>query len=76
MIEYHTEISDHMTYDQAVMYCFALGDGWRLPTEEEYRSPEYDVVEDKLPDHADTWYEDDSDRYYKTLYKVIPVRDI
>lgn len=22
----------HATYDEAVIYCFGLGDGWRLPT--------------------------------------------
>jgi hypothetical protein len=40
MIETEIEVGERskteMTYDEAVMYCLCLGDGWRLPTEEEY----------------------------------------
>jgi hypothetical protein len=36
MIEIGETSKTEMTYDEAVMYCFCLGDGWRLPTKEEY----------------------------------------
>jgi hypothetical protein len=33
------EISEfRMTYDDAVMYCFCLGYGWRLPTTHEFNT--------------------------------------
>ena len=36
MIEIGKPSEFRMTYDEAVMYCFCLGEGWRLPTESEY----------------------------------------
>lgn len=26
---------NRMTFDEAVMYCFCIGEGWRLPTDDE-----------------------------------------
>ena len=28
---------NRMSIDDAIMYCFCLGDGWRLPTDEELK---------------------------------------
>lgn len=28
---------NRMTIDDAIMYCFCLGEGWRLPTDEELK---------------------------------------
>jgi hypothetical protein len=35
MIEIGETTDARMTYEEAVMYCFCLGDGWRLPTTHE-----------------------------------------
>lgn len=35
MIELGTRSERWFTYDEAVLYCFCLGDGWRLPTLED-----------------------------------------
>lgn len=36
-IEIRETSNNAMSYDEAVLYCFLLGDGWRMPTREEYR---------------------------------------
>lgn len=35
MLELGTRTDNRVTYDEAIMYCFCLGDGWRLPTKTE-----------------------------------------
>lgn len=35
MIELGTRTPQGFTYDDAVLYCFCLGNGWRLPTTNE-----------------------------------------
>jgi hypothetical protein len=66
MIEIGEQSEFKMTYDEAVMYCFCLGDGWRLPSQEEYHKyiPPYFGV---------TWYQEHG--LWFNL-PVIPVRDI
>jgi hypothetical protein len=36
MIEVGKKTECELSYEEAIMYCFCLGDGWRLPTKEEY----------------------------------------
>lgn len=36
MIEFGTRTNNRVTYDEAIMYCFCLGEGWRLPTWNEW----------------------------------------
>lgn len=36
MIEVGPRTSTKLTYDEAVMYCFCLGGGWRLPTSDDW----------------------------------------
>lgn len=36
MIEVGKKSEFEMSYEEAILYCFCLGNGWRLPTEEEY----------------------------------------
>ena len=58
-----------MTYDEAVMYCFALNIngkiGWRLPTYDEYCNAFFSG-----------WYQDDPYRSFPDVYIVTPVRDL
>ena len=64
MIEIGRMSEFRMTYDEAVMYCFCLGNGWRLPTIEEFDCNENFV-----------WYlNDQSNR--NNSWHVIPVRDL
>jgi hypothetical protein len=54
-----------MTYDEAVMYCFCLGDGWRLSTADEFEN--HNLL---------GWYQDDPWRNRSDVYRVMPVRDL
>lgn len=72
MIETKFEIGEKsktkMSYADAVFYCFCLGDGWRLPTEEEY-----DLALDEGWYDDECWFQDDDSPYN---WHVIPVRDL
>lgn len=61
--------SRDMSYDEAIIYCFLCNynghKDWRLPTFEEYE------MYSAFNEH---WYIDDVDRYFKSVYSVIPVR--
>lgn len=66
MIEIGQISEFEMSYDEAVMYCFLLGDGWRMPTEDEYDStgiPAGWFLDDLLKDEAGEFW------------AVTPVRD-
>ena len=65
MIEIGKPSEFRMTYDEAVMYCFCLGDGWRLPTSFEYFN------EDGVD--VGSWYVGKDMMY---LWPVTPVRDL
>jgi hypothetical protein len=65
MIEIGEETTSQMTHDEAVMYCFCLGDGWRLPTYDEY-----------IDTPAIGWYDDDVWKHKAEKYYVTPVRDL
>ena len=67
MIEIGQESEFEMSYNEALMYCFCLGDGWRLPTKEEY----FDHAE-----FRDAWYKDDPLKNRIDEVYVIPVRDL
>lgn len=68
MIEIGQGSEFELTYTEALMYCFCLGDGWRLPTEAEY----YD--DNNLL--RGNWYKDDPlSKSNDETYYVIPVRD-
>jgi hypothetical protein len=54
-----------MTYDEAVMYCFCLGNGWRLSTRDELINLGLLVL---------GWYQDDPWRSRSDVYSVTPVR--
>jgi hypothetical protein len=59
----------YMTYADATMCIFCLGDGWRLPTEEET----------EVSIHLWTcWHADDYDYYHNhtRLLECVPVRDL
>lgn len=62
---------DKITYNDAVLYCFALDvDGrskWRLPTNEE-RCLHYEL--------SRSWYAGDEYQDIGIVYSAIPVRDI
>jgi hypothetical protein len=63
-IEIGVRSTTKMTYDDAVMYCFCLGDGWRLPTIEEFDGNVNFV-----------WnFNDQTNR--NNRWHVIPVRDL
>jgi hypothetical protein len=64
MIEIGKYNKKRITYDEAILYCFCLGDGWRLPTEAEYY------------EHAllGCWYVDRISQV--STFFVRPVRDI
>ena len=68
MIEVGIKTTAFMTYEEAIVYCFCLGDGWRLPTHEEYHNyiPTYLGV---------SWYKDAFTNSTMTS-RVIPVRDL
>ena len=69
MIETKFEIGEKskakMSYADAVFYCFCLGDGWRLPTYDEY----IDTLDIG-------WYDDDEWKHKADKYYVTPVRDL
>jgi hypothetical protein len=62
MIEIGEMSEFRMTYDDAVMYCFCLGDGWRLPTYDEYQDP---LI------YSECWSLDERSN---SLWHVTPVR--
>ena len=70
MIETKIEIGERskttMSYNDAVLYVFCLGDGWRLPTQEEYYD-EYHRI------NSSCWTL--NERSSATWY-VTPVRDL
>ena len=37
LMPYDQSPPNTMSIDDAIMYCFCLGDGWRLPTDEELK---------------------------------------
>lgn len=67
MIEIGQESEFEMSYDEAVLYCFLLGDGWRLPTKEEY------YADRKF---HNCWHLDDPLNVNGGTYIAIPVRDL
>ena len=67
MIEIGQRSEFKMLYDEAVMYCFLLGDGWRLPTKEVYYA---------YRKFNDCWHLDDPLKDEGKSYQVIPVRDL
>lgn len=70
MIEIGQDSEFEMSYDEAVMYCFLLGDGWRLPTEEEYWHANYEEL-------RGYWFLDDPlGKFNDETHYVIPVRDL
>jgi hypothetical protein len=71
MIEVGEMSEFRMNYDEAVMYCFCLGDGWRIPTEYEF----FEVAS-----ICNSWYVGRL-TYYNTANRkptwyVTPVRDL
>lgn len=60
-----------MNYDEAVMYCFCLGDGWRIPTEYEFF---------EVSSICNSWYVGRLTYYNTAMRKptwyVTPVRDL
>jgi hypothetical protein len=64
MIEIGKYYNKRITYDEAILYCFCLGDGWRLPSEAEYI--EYEL--------QGSWYVDRISQV--STFFVRPVRDI
>lgn len=68
MIEIGKPSENRMSYADAVLYCFCLGDNWRMPTRDEYKAIEYVMWY--------TWYKNDDLQYSSCEYHVIPVRDI
>jgi hypothetical protein len=71
MIETEIEVgkpAKPMTYDEAVFYCFCLGDGWRLPTGEEYMRLNLQMC----------WWEGQRSLGESSLgeWLVVPVRDL
>ena len=72
MIEIGEKSESYMLYEDAVLYVFCLGDGWRLPTQEEYYDKEFAPRVKGQP----CWYRDDPARHMNNPYVVFPVRDI
>jgi hypothetical protein len=70
-IEIAERSTEKLTYEEAVMYCFCLGDGWRLPSEEEYQSRDDEYERLHL-----CWFENDPIRLNNTKWYVCPVRDL
>lgn len=77
MIEfYHTYSKKRMSYAEAMMYCFCLGDGWRLPTEQEYNSEKYYRIVKSFYILDCTWHLDDPYEHGVEKYYALPVRNI
>jgi len=68
MIEVGERSEQKVTYDEAVLYVFCLGDGWRLPTQEEYYGNMY-------INGSFSWYVGRDTASYNKWY-VTPVRDL
>jgi hypothetical protein len=66
MIEIGKASENSLTYDEAVLYCFCLGDGWRLPTQAEY----YTIAESV----GACWYQDDPANNCGRMWPAVPVR--
>lgn len=64
MIEIGEPTAFDMSYDDAVFYCFCLGDGWRLPTRHEYFTTDVELG---------MWY---VDKQSEIRWRVTPVRDL
>ena len=54
-----------MTYSEAIMYCFCLGNGWRLPTRDELAKNKFSFF--------GYWYQE---KKSSLKWEVVPVRDI
>ncbi len=67
MIEIGKPPENRMSYVDAVLWCFCLGDGWRLPTLDEYKAIEHVYA---------WWYQNDDLQHSPCQFHVIPVRDI
>ena len=69
MIEVGKPVHKRMTYADAVLWCFCLGDGWRMPSEDEreYLSIEYRYT---------CWFENSWLKHDKYEFNTVPVRDI
>ena len=65
-IEVGQKTERKMTYDDAVLYIFCLGDGWRLPTMSEYS---HDNINN-------SWMLNDNRRNREWLWYATPVRDL
>lgn len=65
MIEIGKPPENRMSYAEAVLYCFCLGDNWRMPTRDEYNAIEHVM-----------WYQNDELQHSPCEFHVIPVRDI
>lgn len=70
-IEYGEKSDTKLTYDNALLYCFCIGPGWRLPSLTEI------VLNDKLFG-IPCWNNGDVDKKYRNsaLYYALPVRNI
>ncbi len=68
MIEIGKASEFGISYDEAVLYCFCLGDGWRLPTQAEYYANQESV--------GACWYQGDPASHLGKLWPVVPVRDL
>jgi hypothetical protein len=66
MIEIGETTNSRMTYADAVFYCFCLGDGWRLPSINEYHTHTM---------YADWCHDERASMHHHTLH-VTPVRDL
>lgn len=69
MIELGVRKLEWFTYEEAIMYCFCLGDGWRLPVKEDMR-----MLLDKEKEFFGCWFHGQPHHPYKRL--ILPVRDI
>jgi hypothetical protein len=69
MIEIGQKSEFELTYHDAVMYCFCLGEGWRLPTWSEYYN--FDN-----PNLRGSWHLDDPLNVEEETFTVTPVRDL
>jgi hypothetical protein len=65
-IEVGQQTEHKMSYDDAVLYIFCLGDGWRLPTVREYS---YDKINN-------SWWLNDNRRNLEWFWYATPVRDL
>jgi hypothetical protein len=73
MIEIAPKVSwKEGTITEAVLYCFCLGDGWRLPTFEECLTSL--VI---MTNKDGYWYDEDiNDNWTTETHTIIPVRSI